>query len=515
MRIDYRVSLPLWAVLLSPILNTATKAEVRLPSLISDNMAIQQEVPTNLWGWAHPGEKVAVSFGATTLPSATADADGRWTLSLPPQKAGRVADLVIAGSKNSITVHNIIAGEVWLCSGQSNMEFSLKGLANSKEEIEAADHPDIRIFNVHRITKEDPADDVSGTWSVCKPDTVKPFTAVGYFFGREIHDKRHVPVGLIESAWGGTVCEAWTSREAIARKPELSALLDKKNQYSKEYPQLVKKYEEDNTKWIATTQAAATAQTSKLRAPKKPPAPDENPNLATVLYNGMIAPITPYKIRGAIWYQGESNASRAYQYRTLLPTMITDWRNRFGVGNFPFGIVQLANFTVDGTWAELREAQSMTVEELPNCGLAVAIDVGNPKDIHPKNKQAVGHRLALWALASVYGEQIEYSGPVYQSMKSDGNTIRIAFNHVSGGLKTQDGGPVKGFIIAADDQKFVPAEAEIQGDAVLVRSLGVINPRSVRYGWADSPECNLVNQAGLPAVPFRTDNWKELTRDNR
>lgn len=516
MRMNPRLVLSFRAVLLSVVLSTAVNAEVRLPALISDNMTIQQGVQARIWGWADPGEEVTVTLGSTALPKVKADAKGKWVLALPKQKSGKVADLTVAGLRNSITVHDIIAGEVWLCSGQSNMEFSLKGLQDAQETIDAANYPEIRLFYVERKTANDPADDVRGKWRLCTPDTAKSFSAVGYFFGREIHQKRHVPVGLIESAWGGTICEAWTSREAIAAQSELKHLLDKKEQYTKEYPNLLAEYHEEEAKWVATTQeAAAAGQPTTQRAPRKPAAPEENPNLASVLYNGMIAPIASYNIRGAIWYQGESNARRAYQYRTLLPTMIADWRNRFAVGDFPFGIVQLASWSDGGVWAEMREAQSMTAAQIPNCGLAVAIDVGDAKDIHPKDKMTVGHRLALWALACVYGDKIDYSGPVYHSMKQEGNAIRIAFKHVTNGLVSHDGAPLRGFTIAGQDQQFVQADAKIDGDSVIVSSSEVSKPVAVRYGWSDVSDCNLYNKADLPTVPFRTDNWKEVTRDNK
>jgi len=313
-----------------------------------------------------------------------------------------------------------------------------------------------------------------GDWAVCSPDTVLNFSAVGYFFGRELHNELNVPIGLINTSWGGTVCEAWTSEEAL-KEGGFDTIL------------------------------------------KRSKGAKQGPNNASVLYNAMLAPLIPYGIRGAIWYQGESNRGRAYQYRELFPTMIRDWRERWGSGNFPFLFVQLAPFNYgnpdDPACAELREAQTMTLS-LPNTGMAVTTDIGNVKDIHPKNKQEVGRRLALWALANSYDKDLVYSGPLYKSMKVEGGKARITFDHTGGGLKSLDGKPLTEFAIAGEDKQFVPAQAKIEGDSVVVFSDEVDKPVAVRFGWRNAAEPNLANEEGLPASPFRTDDFKGVTAGN-
>lgn len=509
------------AGLLLLVLAPLLRADIRLPGIVGDNMAIQRDVPARIWGWADPGEQVTVTIGATALPAVKSGQDGLWLVKLPAQKAGPVPDIRISGDKDSITIKNVIAGEVWLCSGQSNMEFATDSSINAKQEVASADYPGIRLFIFAHTVRDQPTDECGGRWLVCSPTTVGRFSAVGYFFGRDLHKELNVPVGLIESSWGGTLCEAWTSLPALQAVPEFAPIIERVNQYPDRYVQLRAKYEQDYQKWAATTQqaSASTTKPAALRPPYAPPPPGKQPNLAAMLFNGMIYPIARYTIAGALWYQGESNAGRAYQYRKLLPTMIQDWRNHFGVGDFPFGIVQLANFMKrdlqpqESDWAELREAQTMTADTIPNCGLALAIDVGDAADIHPKNKQEVGHRLVLWALAKVYGKDIEYSGPVYDSMESAGDSIRIRFKHAAGGLTTTDDQPVKGFTIAGEDHQFVWADAAIDGQSVVVRSSQVPKPVAVRYAWANNPGCNLYNKSGLPAVPFRTDDWKGRTAD--
>ena len=360
-----------------------------------------------------------------------------------------------------------------------------------------------------------------GQWMQCSPKTAKGFSAVGYFFGRELHKQLNVPVGLINASWGGTPAESWMSREYLENDNNLKPILRRYEETAANYPEIYKKFLSEKKQFEETA--------AKLKAEGKPvpPRPDfqepvgpNHPYSPTGLYNGMVMPIVPYGIRGAIWYQGESNAWRAYQYRTLFPAMIKNWRDTWGQGDFPFLYVQLANWKVvepepnNSDWAELREAQLMTLST-PNTGMAVTIDIGEANSIHPTNKQDVGKRLALWALAKTYGKDIEYSGPLYQLMEIKGNKAVLHFEHVGGGLVAGGGGQLRGFAIAGPDKKFVWADAKIEGDTAVIISDKVSEPVAVRYGWAINPVCNLYNKAGLPASPFRTDDWPGITDTRR
>ena len=405
------------------------------------------------------------------------------------------------------------------------MAFSVSRAVNSEQEIAKADFPRIRLFAVPGKPATEPQATVGGAWQVCSPETVGAFSAVGYFFGREIHRTLNVPVGLINSSWGGTPAEVWTARSALEADPDFKPILERPEQQTSQ--------SQPSRRAGATQPAGASRQTGKgggrnrqgtapaTRAAGRPQAaPRSRPRGAAVLYNGMIHPLMPYAIRGAIWYQGEANASRAYQYRKLLPAMIQSWRAGWGQGEFPFLIVQLANYQArqqkpyDSAWAELREAQLMTLS-LPKTGIAVAIDIGNPKDIHPTNKQEVGRRLALAARAIAYGEKLAYSGPIYESMKAEDGKVRLRFKDADGGLAARDGGQLTSFAIAGEDRQFVEANAVIDGKSMVVSSERVNRPVAVRYAWADSPECNLINGAGLPASPFRTDDWPGITAQEK
>ena len=391
------------------------------------------------------------------------------------------------------------------------MAMRVSNCLNVREETAAADYPKVRVFTVANRAAEAPAGDLRGRWTVCSPQQVGSFSAVGYFFARDLHKTLDVPVGIIVSAWGGTPAEAWTSQPTLEADPEFRSILESWTRRLADYPALKAGYDEAMAQW---KEKAAQAQEAGRQAPRAPSAPTgpDSPFRPANLYNGMIAPLVPYAIRGATWYQGEANTDRAQQYRKLLPAMITNWRTLWGEGDFPFLIVQLANFQrtadrpADSGWARLREAQLMTLK-LPNTGLAVAIDVGEADNIHPKNKQEVGRRLALWALANTYGRKLVYSGPLYASMKVEGNAVRIRFSQVGGGLAAKDSEPLKGFAIAGADRKFVWADARIDNGMVVISSPDVANPLAVRYAWADNPVCNLCNKEGLPASPFRTDDW--------
>jgi sialate O-acetylesterase len=411
--------------------------------------------------------------------------------------------MTISGT-NTITIHDVLVGEVWVGSGQSNMEFVLSNAVNHDEEIANASYPLMHLFHVKRAVSEKPLDDVTGTWEVCSPQAVPRFSAVEYFFGRHLHQTLHVPVGLIESDWGGTPAQSWTSHEALAADPALKFIQDDWDRILNNYPSAKSTYDKRLEDW---NKAAADAKASGKTPPNRPLAPQGpgHPNTPSGLFNAMINPLTPYGIRGVIWYQGESNASEAhaYKYRRLFGDMIEDWRNRWGEGDFPFLFVQLANFQTNGWWPILRESQTETLR-LRNTGMAVAIDIGESRDIHPKNKQDVGNRLALAAMHIAYAQPVEYSGPVFQQAIPESGRMRVYFTHADG-MQPRGGGAVTGFMVGGADGKFVPADAKIEGNTVVVSSSDVQNPTSVRYAWADDPQSNLVNQAGLPAGPFRSD----------
>jgi sialate O-acetylesterase len=505
------------------LFSAISSADVRLPAIIGDNMVLQSGSRVSLWGWADPNEEINVKASWDKMDwTIQADSAGKWIFQTASPDAGGPYEITFKG-KNTVTVKNVLAGEVWLCSGQSNMEMAVRSANHAAEEAAGANYPQIRLFTVEKKVAEQPLDNCKGKWVECSPETVPGFSAAGYFFGRELHKELKQPVGLIHSSWGGTPAEAWTSPVAMQENPTCEPILTRYKQAVTVYPQAKAKYDEDLVKWNeAVKQAKAEGKPLPGGRPGQPLGPG-NPNCPCGLYNGMIAPLVPYTLRGAIWYQGESNAGRAYQYRDLFPTMIKSWWNAWsqdGQEDFAFLFVQLANFMDtkpepgDSSWAELREAQLMTLE-VPNTGMAVIVDIGDAKDIHPKNKQDVGNRLALWALANTYAKDVVYSGPLYKSMEKKGNQIVLSFNHVGGGLVAKGGEPLKGFAIAGADRKFVWGNAKIEGDKIVVTSDQVADPIAVRYAWADNPVCNLYNKADLPASPFRTDTWPGVTANNK
>ena len=493
-------------------------ADVKLPAIFGDNMVLQRETSVPVWGWADTGEQVTVKMlGQTkaTLP----DASGKWMLRLDPLKAGGPYTMTVSG-KNSITFHNVLVGEVWLCSGQSNMYFPVNRADRAEEEIAAAKYPQIRLISVPLLGTQEPQHDFQGKWDECSPETVGGFSAVGYFFGRELHKELKIPIGLIHCSWGGSACEAWVKRSVLESDPQYKPLLDQWDKTVASYnPQKAQAaYQQQLERWKKAALAAKKAGKPSPTPPRPPANPLTGQHRPANCYNGMLLPLIPYALRGVIWYQGESNASRAYQYRSLFPTMIRSWRDDWQEGDFPFYFVQLANFKErkpqpgDSDWAELREAQLMTLRQ-PNTGMAVIIDIGQADNIHPTNKQDVGKRLALWALAKDYGRKLVYSGPIYRGMTKKGNEISLEFDHVGGGLVAKGGGHLEGFAIAGADRKFVWADASIAGDTVVVSSPRVSDPVAVRYAWADNPACNLYNKEGLPASPFRTDDWPGITAE--
>jgi sialate O-acetylesterase len=482
------------------------RADVKLPAIFGDNMVLQADKPIPVWGTAEPGEKIEVraSVDKAAQPDAskkpagdavmrsketTADDKGNWKVVLDPLPPSEEPIGFVVTAKNKVSLENVLVGEVWLASGQSNMEMSLNSVKDAQKEVAEAKYPTMRLFLVNKAVSPDaPADDVKGQWVVCSPETVGSFSAVAYFFGRDILSATDRPVGLIGTYWGGTPAESWASREKLESNEALKPLV---------------------ANWDAQSKKEGDAG-EKART---------NPHHPATLYNAMIEPLIPFAIRGAIWYQGESNAGRAYQYRTLFPAMITDWRERWGEGDFPFLFVQLANFMQrkdqpgDSAWAELREAQSMTLD-LPNTGQAVIIDIGEAGDIHPKNKQDVGKRLALAALKIAYGKKdVVFSGPTLKESKFENGEAVLIFDNVGKGLQV-DGAQLKGFALAGPDRVFHWAEATIEEgepDVVVVSSPDVPNPVAVRYAWADNPEATLYNEEGLPASPFRTDDWPGVT----
>lgn len=503
------------AVWLVPAL---ARADVKPHALFSDHMVLQRDVPLTVWGMADPGEKINVTIKdekkLISAGEATANADGTWKVALPKLAVGGPYELTITG-KNTVTCKDVLAGEVWVCSGQSNMEWQLQRSFEPQATIESAKNPKLRLFTVPRVTATAPQTGVTSEWKECTPETVPGFSAVGYYFGRDLQKALGVPVGLIHTSWGGTPAEAWTSKEALDAVPMLKYYHEQLAQRVKAFDpaKADEKFKADQAKFKeAVAKAKETGQKAAGKAPLRPQPPDRSQNAPSSLYNAMIAPLLNYPIKGAIWYQGESNAGKAYEYRTLFATMIKDWRARWNVGDFPFLLVQLAPYgnPQANTWPEMREAQLMATQALPNVGMAVITDIGEKTDVHPKKKEPVGARLALLARKIGYGEKIVAMGPVYKSMKTEGNRAILSFDNVGAGLEARDG-KLKGFEIAGEDKTFQPADAEIRGETIMVHSDKVEKPVAVRFGWQNFPELNLWNKDGLPATPFRTDDWPGLT----
>ncbi len=496
------------------------RGDVKLPAIFGSHMVLQQKQADKVWGWAEPGEDVTVKI-ADQSKTAKADKDGAWSVTLDPLQAGGPHKLTVSG-KNTVTFDDVLVGEVWICSGQSNMELEVKGSNDGDLESLSANHPQIRLISVPKVGTQEPKNDFKGEWQVCTPETVKGFSAVGYFFGRQLNETLGVPISLINDAWGGSAAEAWVRRDILEKDEKYKPLIDDWIKFETNLPRAT----EDYQKALARPpEAVAKAKAEGKKVPNAPQSPENKMrgnSRPGNIYNGVLKPTIGYGIKGAIWYQGESNAGRAYQYRDLFPLMIQSWRDEWGIGDFPFYWVQLADFMaekadpVESGWAELREAQTMTMSRLPNTGQAVIIDIGEGQDIHPKNKQDVAKRLVRWALARDYGVKIPYQSPTYQSKEVESNKVILTFDHVGGGLKAFDFPVIKGFAIAGDDKKFVWAEARIVGNnKVEVWSDKVSDPVAVRYAWADNPVCNLYSKEGLPVTPFRTDDWPGVTAEAR
>ena len=496
-------------------------AKVSLPDVLSDGMVLQQNQRVPIWGNADPGESVTVRFAGQSK-STTAAADGEWLIRLDPMKANATAAMMTVSGRNTIELRNILVGEVWLVAGQSNMQRLLSETANGEAAIAAADHPQIRLFNVSRQVAFKHAPPPLARWLACSPQSIKEFSAAGYYFGVELEQELHVPIGLINASYGGSQAEAWTPVEYLLTSSDLKATVERTKIWDEERPRGRAEYDEAIKKWRVEADKATAAGARPSPSPAVPDALREY-RIAASIYDGMIAPLIPFYIRGAIWYQGESNEARAQQYEILLPTMIKAWRERWGEGDFPFGIVQLPNYRdpkpepADEAWSHIREAQRRTVANTENTGLIVTIDIGEARDIHPKNKLDVGKRMARWALADAYGRKITKSGPMFRVAIANGGRILVRFGEVGRGLRIREGSELSEFAIAGDDRKWVWAHAKIVGrDMIEVWSESVKKPMAVRYAFNNNPRNpNLTNDTGVPASPFRTDNWPGPTDGKR
>jgi sialate O-acetylesterase len=517
------VRFTLVALLLS--VAAAARGDVSLNNMFGDHMVLQQGIRNKVWGKADPGEAVTVTFAGQTK-SAAAAADGSWNVFLDPvQEYGGPHTLAIKG-KNSVTFDDVLVGEVWVCSGQSNMQWAVNQANDPDLEKAAATFPAIRFVSVPQVGTQEPKWNFEGKWQVCSADTVGDFSAVGYFFGRQLQQTLGVPVGLIDNAWGGSSAEAWVKRDKLAAHPTLKTIHERWEKEEANYETAKAEFEKKLAEWKQEVERAKAAGKSEPKGkpdPKQDPAGRMKGNARPGnIHSGVLTPSIGYGIKGAIWYQGESNAGRAYQYRELFPFMIKSWREEWGLGDFPFYWVQLADFKAEkaepgeSDWAELREAQTMTMKALPATGEAVIIDLGEGKDIHPMNKQDVAKRLARWALAETYKRPgIACRSPLYKGMEKDGAKIVLAFDHVANGGKAWrpfDVSEPIGFTIAGADRKFMPAKATIRDDGrIEVWSDAVAEPVAVRYAWADNPVCNMYSTAGLPLTPFRTDDFPGVT----
>ncbi len=458
-------------------LPAAAIADVRLPALFSDGMVLQRDAPIPVWGWAEPWERVSIALGSQRR-LAIATLDGKWRVTFGAMPAAESPVAFEVSGRNALRIQNVAVGDVWVCSGQSNMAWTLRQSARAEEFIRETSDPHLRMFTVEHRTANSPQSDCKGSWRHASPETAGQFSAVGYHFARHLRIDRGVPVGMIHSSWGGTPAEAWTREGALTGDPILEPLLARKHD--------------------------------------ERVAPQHKPGR---LYNGMIAPLIPYRIRGAIWYQGESNVSRAFQYRALFPAMIRNWREDWGQGAFPFYFVQIAPYDYGDMnplfAAELREAQRLALSAVPNTGMAVTLDIGDPKDIHPGNKHEVGRRLALFEIARVRGSGIPHSGPRFQGIAIEGSRIRVRFANCGSGLATRDGKAPSHFEIAGEDRAYAPAQARIEGDTVVLWSAGVGRPVAARFAFRDDAEPNLVDGFGLPGSSFKSDDWPWASTGNR
>jgi sialate O-acetylesterase len=499
--IRFRVAaLALLLVCYSP----AAQCEVTIPEILSSHMVLQRGGPIHIWGGAAPGEKVSVTLQGTSR-AAVGDSLGKWSVFLPPQAAGGPYQLTVTAT-NRIVLDDVLIGDVWFASGQSNMEMPLKGfggapLRNSADEIAHADQPQIRLLHIPQKAADYPLRNAATAWTVCSPETASDFSAVAYFFGRDLAAREHVPIGLIDATWGGTVAEAWTSLPAISADAALMPVFATRAQMMQAQVDAAAILAKEKREDLAARQAGHAP-------PKHPWRPDPASWAPAALFNGMVAPETAYTIKGVIWYQGESNSRLAFapMYGRIFPALIADWRAQWHQGNFPFLFVQISNFTSNATeaWAAIREAQRRSLA-VSNTAMVVTVDIGDPDNVHPADKQTVGARLALAARALAYGENLEYSGPLFRQATPEGEGVRVWFDHTARGLVAR-GGNLTGFEIAGEDCRFVSATARIDGQTVMVVNPEVREPKWVRYGWANAPVVNLFNSEGLPASPFTSED---------
>ncbi|CAN5689433.1 sialate O-acetylesterase [soil metagenome] len=516
--LSFRVTLVI--IILIPFVSSVS-ADVKFASPFTNHMVLQRDMKVPVWGTANPGEKIQLVFGKQNK-SGIADANGKWMIYLDKLKAGGPFILTAKGN-NTITLTDIYAGEVWLCSGQSNMDMTVAredrywcGVYNEAAELASANYPLIRVFDVDFTPSDAILPNVKGVWEITSPKTVGHFSAAAYFFARELYNTLHVPIGLVTTAYGASTAEAWISKKTLEADTAFSKLLQQYDKKKASYDTAItakNKYAIDLQQW---TDAAAVAKEAGKDPPRSPKNPDPSADQHNpyVLYNGMVNALIPYAIRGAIWYQGESNIATKEIYAHIMESLVNNWRKDWCQGDFPFIYVQLANYgkkwdslpAAGGGTNSIREQQLKNLS-IPNSAMVVAIDnADDPANIHPKNKQEIGRRLALAAEANVYGKKNTYSGPIYKSMKIEGNKIRLYFYHVAEGLLAKDG-PLKSFAIAGNDNKFVFADAVIDGETILVSAAGISDPKAVRYAWGDNPRVNFYNKDNLPASPFRTDDW--------
>lgn len=508
-------------LLLLQLISFVVFADVKFASPFADHMILQRDTKVAIWGTADAGEKISITFNNQKV-NTTADANGNWKVSLAKLSASGPYVLTASG-KNNISIQDVYVGEVWLCSGQSNMDMTVAredrywcGVINEKEEVANANYPTIRVFDVDFTPNQTEQKEVKGKWEIVTPQTVGHLSAAAYFFARDLQAKLKVPVGLITTAFGASTAEAWISKDALKANPKLSFLLDSFNAKLNKFlgdTAAISKYNIAREKWKTDADKAKAEGKDPPRGPRNPD-PVKDQHNATVLWNGMVAALVPYSIRGALWYQGESNGPTANIYKDIMEALITDWRKQWAQGNFPFMYVQLANHEKlitdpikNDPMVTVRDQQLQNLS-IPNTAMVVAIDNAPPTDygnIHPKNKQEIGKRLSLAAMGLVYGEKIVYSGPLYDKMKVEGNKVRLWFKNTGEGLMAK-GDTLKGFAVAGADKKFVFANAVIDGNTIVVSGTDVSNPVAVRYGWAKNPQVNLYNKQGLPASPFKTDD---------
>jgi sialate O-acetylesterase len=491
------------------LLSLACRADVRLPHVIGDHAVLQRGRPIHLWGWATPGAHLQAHFHQQTA-SVEVDVIGKWSLFLAPETAGGPYVLTITGDGPQTTISDLLVGDVWFAGGQSNMEMPLSGfpptasIKDAAKEIAASTNPRIRLLLVEERSSDFPLNDLEETWTLCTPETAKDFSALAYFFGREIAAKENVPIGLIDSSWGGTPADAWTSLDTLGSNAALLPVFASRARFAN-------KLTDVDEVIAAELHADAAAKAAGRALPDHPWHPYETSWLPAGLYNGMIAPYTPYAIKGFLWYQGEADSSfeRAPEYRWLFPALIADWRSHWAEGNLPFLYAQISAFNSTGeNWGEIRDAQRRTLA-VANTAMVVTTDVGVSNNVHPADKQTVAFRMSLAARAMVYGEKLQYQSPLFRQatrdLQADGSTaLRVWFDHAEG-LNSSDKA-VKGFEVAGDDHKFVAAEARVDGSTVVVSAAGVPHPVYVRYAWASFFDTNLYNAAGLPASTFSSDD---------